>query len=322
MYRDRLPQLDGNLFLADGGMETTLIFHHGFDLPYFAAFELLRTPAGCEALRSYFGSYANLARQYGAGLLLDTPTWRASSDWGAKLEYGRNELANVNRRAVEMLEDFRRLCHSRGVPMVVCGCVGPRGDGYAAGQAMSEREAEAYHRAQVETFASTSADMIAAMTMTYVEEAVGIVRAAQACRMPVSVSFTVETDGRLPGGEDLKSAIQRTDATTGGYPAYYMINCAHTSHFEHVLHPGEPWVSRIRGIRANASCRSHAELNESTDLDIGNPGALAADYARLLRRFPSVNVIGGCCGTDERHVGAMAAACAPLFHAELAAGAD
>lgn len=178
---------------------------------------------------------------------------------------------------------------------------------------MSEEEAEAYHREQVETFADTAADMVCAITMNYVEEAVGITRAARRAGVPVAISFTVETDGRLPTGQTLKAAIERVDEATLRYPCYYMINCAHPSHFEHLLAEGEPFVQRIQGLRANASRKSHAELNESPELDVGSPAELALQYADLKRRLPQLNVMGGCCGTDHRHIERIAEACLPLL---------
>jgi homocysteine S-methyltransferase len=159
--------------------------------------------------------------------------------------------------------------------------------------------------------------MIAAITMNYVEEAIGVTRAAEAAKMPIAISFTVETDGRLPTGQTLKDAVIEVDQATGGAPAYFMINCAHPSHFSDVLGRDEPWIRRIRGLRANASKRSHAELDASADLDAGNPAELGRDYRSLLKMHPQINVLGGCCGTDHRHVEAIAGACAK--HAPRAA---
>jgi S-methylmethionine-dependent homocysteine/selenocysteine methylase len=253
-----------------------------------------------------------LAKRLRTGLVLESPTWRASADWGAKLGYEGKDLIEVNRRAIRLMEDLRE---DSGVdPVVISGCVGPRGDGYVASSAMTAREAEIYHARQVETFARTAADMVSAITMTTADEAIGIAKAARAAAMPVAVSFTVETDGRLPSGEPLGAAIERVDHATSGYPAYYMLNCAHPTHFAGALPPGEAWVARIRGLRANASQKSHAELNESTHLDAGNPSELGAQYAALKQRLlPQLAVMGGCCGTDHRHVEQMAVACAPFF---------
>jgi homocysteine S-methyltransferase len=301
-----LPQLSGDrLYITDGGLETTLIFHLGLELPDFAAFDLLRDEAGSEALRRYYEPYLEVARDQGVGIVLDSATWRASRDWGERLGYSAEELAEANRRAVALIEELRAA--NPGVPAVLNGVVGPRGDGYVVGETMTAEEAEAYHREQVGTFAATAAEMVSAITMTYVDEAVGVARAAQAAGMPAVISFTVETDGRLPSGQPLGEAVVQVDRETGSSPAYYMINCAHPTHFEGVLE-GE-WLHRIGGIRANASRMSHEQLDAATELDEGDPNELARQYRALRERLPNAVVLGGCCGTDDRHVAAIAAAC-------------
>jgi len=307
-YRDSLPQLSNAFFLTDGGIETTLIFHEGLDLPHFAAFHLLKDKAGCEALRKYFRTYAALAKGYERGLVLESPTWRANPDWASKLGYGAETLAEANRKAIDLLCEIRDEFECEKTPMVISGCVGPRGDGYVPAEMMSMQDAQEYHGAQIGTFSGTAADLVTAITMNYVEEAIGIVRAARAFEMPVVISFTVETDGKLPTGEPLNNAIARVDSATGGAPAYYMINCAHPTHFEHVLATSEPGLRRIRGLRANASTQSHAQLNESTELDEGDPVALGRQHHELLSKL-KLNVIGGCCGTDHRHVEEICKAC-------------
>jgi S-methylmethionine-dependent homocysteine/selenocysteine methylase len=301
-YRNNLPQLSGGVFLSDGGIETTLIFHEGLDLPYFAAFCLLKDAAGEAALRKYFRTYAELARRYGTGCILESATWRASPDWGAKLGYSLEALVEANRKAIALLQEIRREYERDGTPVVISGCIGPGGDGYNPKAFMTETEAERYHAMQVNTFRDADADMVTAITMTYAAEAIGIARTARAAGMPVAISFTVETDGRLPGGRTLREAIEEVDAATGRAPVYYMINCAHPTHFADVLAAGEPWVSRIRGLRANASAKSHAELDEAKELDTGNPVELGRQYRELWSRLPNLNVFGGCCGTDHRHV--------------------
>jgi S-methylmethionine-dependent homocysteine/selenocysteine methylase len=301
--------MSGDLFLTDGGIETTLIFHDRLDLPYFAAFDLLQREEGREALRRYYRSHASLASDHGVGFILESATWRASADWGAKLGYSKDALAEANRRAIAMLEEIRAECESRDTRMVISGCVGPRGDGYDPARVMGEEEAERYHAEQIRVFAATAADMVTAITMTNIPEAIGVTRAARAAGLPVVISFTVETDGRLPTGDRLKDAIARVDAATGQGPAYYMINCAHPTHFASALATGEPWVKRLRGLRANASTKSHAELDEAKELDDGNPVELGMQYRALMQRLPHLAVLGGCCGTDQRHIAAIASAC-------------
>ena len=206
------------------------------------------------------------------------------------------------RQAIELLEEIRAEYEDGNTKMVISGCVGPRGDGYNPSDFMTEEEAEGYHKVQIETFSYTNADMVTAITMTYFEEAVGITQAAKSLGMPVVISFTVETDGKLPSGQSLKDAIQKVDEATSNYPAYYMINCAHPTHFENVLVENEPWLQRIRGLRANASTLSHAELDEAEELDDGSPSELSSQYKELRNKLNNLNVLGGCCGTDHRHI--------------------
>jgi S-methylmethionine-dependent homocysteine/selenocysteine methylase len=312
-YRYDLPQLGSQLFLTDGGIETTLIFHDGLELRDFAAFDLLKTAAGEAALRNYFRQYAEIARRYEAGLILETPTWRASRHWGERLGYSREMLADANRRSISLLEGIRGEYESDLRPVVISGCVGPRGDGYVPDAMMTAIEAEEYHVEQIATFAQSSADMVCAMTINYAAEAVGIVRAAHRSGMPVAISFTVETDGRLPTGQTLQSAVREVDDATGAYAAYFAINCAHPTHIERALAEDGVWLDRLRGLRANASRMSHQQLNESPDLDAGNPDELAGDYVRLSRRLRRLTVMGGCCGTDRRHIECIAEVCAPAL---------
>ena len=304
--RQALPQLS-ELFLTDGGIETSLIFGEGLDLPDFAAFVLLDDEEGREALDRYFRGYADIAARDGVGLLLETATWRASADWGARLGYDADGVGRVNREAVRQLLEIRAAYPS--VSLVVSGCVGPRGDGYVIGETMSADEAAGYHALQARAFADAGADLMTAITMTYTAEAIGVVRAATTVGLPVVISFTVETDGRLPSGETLREAVESVDAATDAGPAYYMVNCAHPTHFADVLEQGAGWTDRVGGIRANASRMSHAELDVATELDAGDPEELAGEYAVLRTSFPGLRVLGGCCGTDHRHLDAISRAC-------------
>jgi S-methylmethionine-dependent homocysteine/selenocysteine methylase len=308
-YRNSLPQLATTFFLTDGGIETTLIYHEGLDLPEFAAFDLLKDAAGSQTLQNYFRTYAALARKYDVGLILESATWRANPDWGRKLGYSDHELADLNRKAIGLLSEISNTYETEQSPIVISGCIGPRGDGYIPAAAMSAEEAQHYHQRQIDVFSQTDADLVTAITMNYVEEAIGIARAAEAAGMPVVISFTVETDGKLPTGQTLKEAIELVDEATQRAPAYYMINCAHPRHFEAVLAPDEAWTARIRGIRANASTKSHAELNESAELDEGDPLDFGQQHRALFGKLPQLSVFGGCCGTDHRHVEAICKAC-------------
>jgi S-methylmethionine-dependent homocysteine/selenocysteine methylase len=298
-----LPQLEGDLFLTDGGMETWLVYSHGFELPQFAAFPLLDDPRGVEALRTYFAPYVEIARTNGVGLVLDAPTWRASSHWGGLLGYDAEQLADFNRRGVALVEELR--AEAADVRIVIGGSVGPSDDAYAPSEQIGADEAYAYHRPQIDTFAETAADFVNALTLTYAAEAIGIAQAAAAAALPVAISFTVETDGRLPSGQPLGEAIQEVDAATDGEVAYFMVNCAHPTHFVGVLDADGAWRERVAGVRANASRKSHAELDEAEELDAGDPRELASHYPALRERLPNLRVAGGCCGTDDRHIASI-----------------
>jgi S-methylmethionine-dependent homocysteine/selenocysteine methylase len=304
-YRSHLPQLGGDLFLTDGGIETVLIFHQGLDLPLFAAFDLLKDDEGTETLRSYYEPYAALARERGLGLVLESPTWRASPRWATEIGYSEQELDDMNRRAIGVMEELRDSYDDSEAPIVISGCIGPQDDGYNPAMTLTAPAAQDYHAVQIATFRDTAADMVTALTMTYADEAIGIARAAQEAGLPSAISFTLETDGRLPSGQTLAEAIEQVDEQTGGAPAYYMINCAHPTHFESVVESRAPWLERIRGLRANASRKSHAELDEAPELDAGDPEDLGLRYAGLRAKLPQLNVLGGCCGTDHRHIAAI-----------------
>jgi S-methylmethionine-dependent homocysteine/selenocysteine methylase len=305
--RAQLPQLSGKTFITDGGMETTLIFDDGIDLPDFASFVLLEDAGGIEVLRAYYTSYLEIAAQHGVGIVLDTPTWRANPDWGERLGYSAEGLADVDRRGVALLEELRSTAQGRP-QVIISGCIGPRGDGYRIDNAMTAEQAQRYHEPQVAAFADTAADLVSALTLTYADEAIGVARAARDAAIPSVISFTVETDGRLPSGQSLKEAIEEVDAQTQGSVAYFMINCAHPTHFAHVLEEDGDWRGRIRGLRANASEKSHAELDAAEELDPGDPAALARHYRELQTRLPNLTVVGGCCGTNQRHVAEICAA--------------
>jgi len=306
VYRTALPQLSDEVFLTDSGLETDLIFNGGFDLPEFAAFVLVDDARGTAALDAYFRRHADIAVQHGCGVIVETPTWRASRDWGSLIGYPPAELRRVNQSAVSLLSQVRDgYRHAAGSPVVISGCIGPRADAYGPAERMGEGEAEDYHQEQIEVLAATDADLVHAMTLAYAAEAAGIARAAAGAGIPAAISFTTETDGRLPDGTSLADAVAAVDAATGGAPVYYGVNCAHPSHFGSAL-PGGAIGARIRGVRANASRMSHAELDESPALDDGDPVELAGDYVRLRAQHPQISILGGCCGTDARHVQAIA----------------
>ena len=315
------------LTLTDGGIETDLMLHHGQDLPHFAAFVLLDTQKGRETLRAYYRPYLQIARDYGLSLVLETPTWRASADWIARLRRPDSDVQRINHQAVQLLTELRD--DNPDVAVVVSGCIGPRTDGYDASATMDQHQAQRYHSRQIEALHDAGADQVTAMTMAYPAEAVGIVRAAHAAGVPAVISFTVEVDGRLPDGSALGRAINVVDRATHPGPLSYMVNCAHPSHVEAAFglppetdtaeqpkqHPAQDtaidhrgWTARVSGVRANASSRSHAELDTATDVDEGHPAEFGAAMAQLRATVTSLAVLGGCCGTDQRHIREVARA--------------
>lgn len=302
--KNTLPNESDDVFLTDGGLETTLIFLEGFELPHFAAFDLLRHQEGYMAVKNYYTRYLKIAKKYKTNFILESPTWRANPDWIEKIGYSRNRLSELNEKAVALLTDLKKEFENDLDSILISGCIGPRGDGYTPNNCMTIEEAKRYHSEQIGVLSRTSVDFISGLTMNYVEEAIGIVKAAEAFKIPVIISYTVETDGKLPTGMSLKEAIEKVDESAAVPPLYFMINCAHPTHFLNELKENEKekWIKRIKGIRANASCKSHTELDEATVLDRGNPKELGKKYKELNVFFPHLNVFGGCCGTDEEHI--------------------
>jgi S-methylmethionine-dependent homocysteine/selenocysteine methylase len=290
------------IYLSDGGMETTMVFHRGMDLNHFAAFELLNDSHGREEMRTYFQPYLDLAVKYGYHFVAETPTWRANPDWAFKLGYSTDELDAINRKSVRFMRSLIQEHSIETDKVLISGNIGPRGDGYVVDKLMTPAEAKAYHSEQIKSFAMEDVDLVSAFTLNYTDEAIGIVLAARDFNIPVVISFTVETDGRLPNGDTLKEAIEETDAMTDGFAALFMINCAHPMHIDKIFTGDDRWAHRIGAIRANASLKSHAELEASESLDEGDKCLLASGYYKLKQTLPNLRYIGGCCGTDHTHI--------------------
>jgi homocysteine S-methyltransferase len=303
-----LPQSSGQVMLTDTGVETDVIFGAGRDLPNFALFPLLADDEGREILDRYYREHVAVAAEHGLGYVLETPSWRSNPEWGATLGYDQAALDDFDRSGVAFLSAIRDSSPAMTAPMLVSGLIGPRGDGYQVGAARTAEEARAYHRHQIDVFASAGCDMVSGCTLTYPAEGQGMALAGRDVGVPVVVYFTVETDGRLPDGSSLHDAIASVDAATDGYVSYYGVNCAHPDHMAPALADGGSWLGRIGALRANASRMSHAELDVAEELDAGDPVELAAGYAELRQLLPHVTVFGGCCGTDVRHLRAIAAA--------------
>lgn len=295
-----LPHDTDKVFLAYAGTGTDLIFNRGIDLPGFASFPLVNDEHARPVLVQQMRELIDVARAAGLGAILDTPTWMANRDRAAKLGYAPGQLDDINRRAVAMM---RALQDEAGADDVLLAlCLGPARDPYGTDDPLSVDEARAYHRTQIEVARDAGIDMVNAYTFNQVDEAAGVVLAAADLGVPVALSLVVETDGRLHNGTSLEDAMTQIDQLTDGAAAYFMINCAHPTHFADAL-TGNP---RLKGIVANASRCSHAELDEATTLDDGNPEELGAQMAELVRAHPALSVLGGCCGTDMRHMSRIA----------------
>lgn len=312
-YRTELPQLSGDLFLADAGIETDLIFNHGIEIREFAAHTLLSETAGREALANYFRPFLRLAKQYDAGFILDSQTWKAHRHWASDLQSAPEELRQANRDSIQFISELRDEFPDNK-PIVLTGIVGPRGDAYSPDQLIEANQAREYYREQVGWLSETECDMVCGTTFTQAGEAIGLVLACNELEMPVVISFTVETDGSLPTGQSLGEAIVSVDDATNCGASYFAVNCAHPDHFFHVL-KDQPWGKRIKAMRCNASRQSHAELDACEVLDDGNPTELGSQYREVAQRMPWINIFGGCCGTDLRHVTQIAESVSDQFPA-------
>jgi homocysteine S-methyltransferase len=309
--------LGRHTFLTNAGTETYLVFQQGVDLPEFCAFVVHEDEESwAELERNHLDPIFRAAAENRCGLMLDALVWRAQPDFVAKLGRAPEELGPINERAVSRtrasVDRWRRANgHSAETfPVLIAADIGPRGDGYRVENSeVTSDAAREYHRAQIEALAAARVDVVCALTMTTAAESIGIVEAATACELPTIVSPTVETDGRLPDKRPLKSFIEDVDRATEGAPLFYMVNCAHPTHLfpclEAARATGESWLSRFRGFRANASAKSHGELDNSTELDRGDVQELAEQMATIQAAY-GLRVIGGCCGTDHEHLIAMA----------------
>lgn len=302
---DKLPQTQGRFMACGGGFETWLQYVDGFTLRHFCAFELLDDARGVECLTDYHRKLVEAAVENGFGVINEGLHYRASRDWGELIGYSKEALEEINIRGIEFYKDFAREYDSPDTPMIVGGAIGPRGDAYNVGRTPDASEAEDYHSEQIETFKKAGADVVTAMTFTSVEEATGLARAAKSAEMPVVISFFVAKGGKLKTGETLEDAITAVDAATESAPAYYMINCTHPTEFTPGLTDG-PWSRRLGGFMPNAVAMETLDLCKLGHLEDGDPEELGGQMAELARRFPHINVWGGCCGTDGRHIGQIA----------------
>jgi S-methylmethionine-dependent homocysteine/selenocysteine methylase len=304
--QDIPPRLDGRFYLTEGGTETEVLYKWGFELPEFAMYPLLDNAEAHEVIKNIYRRYFEAAERHDTGMLILGHDYRASPDWGAKLGYSPEGLAEMQRRTIEFLDGMRREYEGRVRDVYIGGCIGPRGDAYGTGGDISEAEAEAYHSVQLTTLGSTRADLAVATTFNNIPEAVGVVRAAERIGIPIGVNLTLTTEGRLRSGPTLREAVETIEERTNGAAAWFGTNCAHPLEFAGALADAGPWLERLRCIRPNAVQMDQIALCKLGHLEDGDPVELGQQMGEVARLLPRADILGGCCGTDERHLGEIA----------------
>lgn len=291
---------NGGNVMINGGLETTLIYKHNLDLPFFSCIDLFKTEETKQIMYDYYLDYVKAAKKYNVPVIIDTPTWRFNKDWAIQSGYNDQQLANRNKEAVDLVRGLKDVYDN----VIISGELGPRYDGYVISEKMTTEEAQQYHSAQVESFSSSNVDIITAATMNYVEEALGVTLAAKSTSTPLVVSFTLSSEGDLPSGMTLKEAIMKVDTISGEYPLHYMINCVHPVYFAELLkkNKDQAWIKRIKGIRPNASSKSHEELDNLGTLDVGDMDELANYCKEIQDSCKHIKLFGGCCGTTVEHI--------------------
>lgn len=291
---------NNNIFMINGGLETTLIYKYNLELPFFSCIDLFKNVNTKKIIYQYYLEYLKVAQKYNSFIIIDTPTWRFNKDWASKLGYNEIELLNRNKEAVVLISKLKNDYNN----IIISGKIGPKYEGYFISEKMSIEESKNYHSTQIKTFSELNIDIITASAMNYVEEAIGISYSAKDKSIPLVISFTLNNDSKLPSGMALEDAINYIDYITNEYPIYYMINCVHPKYFIELLriNKDKKWINRIRGIRPNASSKSHEELEKLNKLDSGNIDELA-NYCKEIKNIcPNINIFGGCCGTNINHV--------------------
>lgn len=296
----------GELFLTEGGTETEIMYKHGFELPEFAMFPLLENPIAVTAMRDMFRSQLDVAAEFAMSMLLTGIDYRASPDWGAKLGYSPHGLAQANIQSIEFLRELAGEYNGQIPRTLIGGTIGPRGDAYQLNRTITAAEAEDYHSVQLATLKQAAVDFACAATFNNIPEAVGVARAAKKIGVPLIVSLTVDSSSRLKSGPTVADAIQAIDfEAADAAPISYLLNCSHPVEFEPALTAG-PWTSRLHGFRPNASKMEKLALCKLGHLEEGDPVELGRLMGGLARRYPHMNVWGGCCGTGDTHLRAIA----------------
>lgn len=298
-------QQAGRFYLTEGGTETEFMYKHGFELPHFAMFPLLDNPKAVSRMREMFRSYLEVAAKHKVCALMGGLDYRASPDWGELLGYSAASLADANLQSIEFLREIASEYLSQIPEILIQGLIGPRGDAYERNETITANEAEDYHAVQLETLKKADVDLALAITFNNIPESVGVARAAAKIGVPLGISLTLDTTSKLSSGESLADAITMIDEETGQSPAFYSINCSHPLEFEPAIGPGD-WVKRVRGVRPNASKMDKMALCKIGHLEDGDPVELGVLCGDLARRYPHMDIWGGCCGTWDRHLDEIA----------------
>jgi homocysteine S-methyltransferase len=299
------PQKAGRLYLTEGGTETELLYKYGFALPQFALFPLLDNPQAVSKMREMFQSYLDVAVRHKMCALMGGLDYRASPDWGALLGYSPQSLADANLRSIEFLRDIAREYASDIPDIVIEGLIGPRGDAYERNASITVDEAEDYHSVQLETLKRANVDLALAITFNNVPESIGVARAAVKIGVPLAISLTLDGTSKLSSGPRLGEAITTIDRETDHAPEFYLVNCSHPVEYESAIEP-DGWIDRVRGVRPNASRMEKMALCQIGHLEDGDPVELGKLCGDLARRYPHMDIWGGCCGTWDRHLDEIA----------------
>lgn len=301
------PFQDGLLYLTEAGTETEVLYKEGYELPHFAMWTLLDNPEAMERIGDMYRRYLDVAAENETGIVLCGFDYRASPDWAALLDVDRDGLREVIHRGIGFLRDVSDPYRDRVPHILLGGSIGPRGDAYSRGEPVTADSAEEYHSFQIACLKEAGADIACAHTFNNIPEAVGVARAARAEGLPLAMYFSLDSSSRLNTGPSLRDAVIETDSQTGNAPLFYGLNCSHPVEFEPALEPGD-WIDRLRSIRPNASKMEKIALCKLGHLEDGDPDELGAQMGDLARRYPHMDIMGGCCGTDERHLSRIAEA--------------
>lgn len=298
-------QVEGRYYLSEGGMETEVMYKHGFDFPHFAVFELLKNPKAVSALQAMYRQYFDVVAKHQMVALVGGLDYRASPDWGALLGYSADGLSDMNHRCIDFLRDLAKEYIGEIDEILIQGFIGPRGDAYETNTVITEQESEDYHSVQLQTLKEADVDLASALTFNNIPESIGVAKAAARLDLPLCISLSLDGSSRLNSGPSLGDAIKTIDAATDNSVAFYMINCVHPLEYESAL-ADESWMKRIRGVRPNASVMDKISLCKIGHLEDGDPIELGNQIGDLFKRFPHMDILGGCCGTWDNHLDQMA----------------